>query len=208
MKDEKQSWINDTALFYFQIFSRNYGEKFLKKLLKGGGGNSTLCASWYQLSPVFVSQRVSDTALKLLIEKSISITKDPDKRTVVIKKSEIDKHRGMFYNNAKGADNRKSAGKFFHFDHNPSNKKILSLLNDQIREFLDSKITEDAILEQLGNYLESIQSVDLITVEQDQIRTSADLQDAPLTKEERDKILHDEWWTLNIDSRRKKSDGK
>ena len=69
----KEKWIEDTALFYFRIFSADYGDLFLNKLLKGGGGNSTLCASWYQLSPVFVPERISATALNLLIERSKSV---------------------------------------------------------------------------------------------------------------------------------------
>ena len=208
MKTNKQKWINDTALFYFQIFSGTYGEQFLKKLLKGGGGNSTLCASWYQLSPVFVPQRISNSAVELLDKKSISIEKNSKKRIVTIKKSIIDSNHTMFYHNAKGSKNRKDAGKFFHFDHNPSNKKILSLLNGKVKEYMDSKITENEILKQLADYLEHIQTVDLITVEQDQIRTNADRADEPLTKEKRDEILNDEWWTLNIDSTRRKSNGK
>ena len=37
-------WIKDTALIFYQIFSVDYADvKFEDKLLRGGGGNSTLC---------------------------------------------------------------------------------------------------------------------------------------------------------------------
>jgi len=191
-----QKWIEDTALFYFRIFSGNYGEDFLNKLLKGGGGNSTLCASWYQLSPVFVPQRVSGHALALLREKTFDIIQEDNK--IKLKKSQIKYNHIMFYNNAKGAQNRINIGKLFHFDHNPSNKKILSLLNSRIKDYMDSQVSENDILIDLSNYLKTIQTVDLITVEQDEIRTNADRDDRPLTNTERDVLINDTWYELEI----------
>lgn len=84
-----QKWIEDTVMFYFSIFSGNYGEDFLNKLLKGGGGNSTLCASWYQLSPVFVPQRIGEAALTLLREKSFDIIEECN--TIKVKKIKFKK---------------------------------------------------------------------------------------------------------------------
>ena len=194
--NNNQKWIEDTALFYFRIFSGNYGEDFLNKLLKGGGGNSTLCASWYQLSPVFVPQRISGTALNSLREKSFDIIEEDN--TIRIKKSQIQENHIMFYNNAKGAQKRIIAGKYFHFDHNPSNKKILSLLNERIKGFMESQVSEQDILLDLSEYLKTIQTVDLITVEQDEIRTSADRDDLPLTNAQRDALINDTWYTLEI----------
>jgi hypothetical protein len=194
--NKTQKWIEDTALFYFRIFSGNYGEDFLKKLLKGGGGNSTLCASWYQLSPVFVPQRISGAALSLLREKSFDIIEEGNK--IRLKKSQVKANHGMFYNNAKGAQKRIIAGKYFHFDHNPSNKKILSLLNERIKGFMESQVSEQDILLDLSEYLKTIQTVDLITVEQDEIRTSADRDDLPLTNAQRDDLINDTWYTLEI----------
>lgn len=196
MTNKTQKWIEDTALFYFRIFSGNYGEDFLKKLLKGGGGNSTLCASWYQLSPVFVPQRVSSQAVHRLREKAFDIVEHEN--TIRLRKIDLKDNHTMFYNNAKGAENRTRAGKFFHFDHNPSNKKILSLLNDRIKEFMNSHVSEQEILVDLSEYLKTIQTVDLITVEQDEIRTSADREDRPLTNSERDALLNDNWYWLEI----------
>lgn len=194
--NKTQKWIEDTALFYFRIFSGNYGEDFLNKLLKGGGGNSTLCASWYQLSPVFVPQRISGAALSLLREKSFDIIEKGNK--IRLKKSQVKENHVMFYNNAKGAQKRIIAGKYFHFDHNPSNKKILSLLNERIKGFMESQVSEQDILLDLSEYLKTIQTVDLITVEQDEIRTSADRDDLPLTNAQRDDLINDTWYTLEI----------
>ncbi|MDY0277709.1 MAG: hypothetical protein RBQ97_06460 [Acholeplasma sp.] len=194
--NKTQKWIEDTALFYFRIFSGNYGEDFLNKLLKGGGGNSTLCASWYQLSPVFVPQRISGAALTLLREKSFDIIEEGNK--IRLKKSQIKENHVMFYNNAKGAEKRTIVGKYFHFDHNPSNKKILSLLNAKIKGFMESQVSEQDILLDLSEYLKTIQTVDLITVEQDEIRTNADRDDLPLTNAQRDDLINDTWYTLEI----------
>lgn len=193
---EKQKWIEDTALFYFRIFSGTYGDKFLKKLLKGGGGNSTLCASWYQLSPVFVPKRISGSALNLLKENSFDVIEDGS--TVRLNKKDLVNRHLVFYNNAKGAQNRINTGKLFHFDHNPSNKKILSLLNDRIKNYMESQVSEQEILNDLSEYLKTIQTVDLITVEQDEIRTNADRADFPLTNIERDSLLGDNWYVLEI----------
>jgi hypothetical protein len=191
-----QRWIEDTALFYFRIFSGNYGEDFLNKLLKGGGGNSALCASWYQLSPVFVPQRVSGKALDLLKEKGFNIVQNGN--LVKLKKSDIKVKHNLFYNNAKGAQNRIIVGKLFHFDHNPSNKKILSLLNKRIKDYMDSQVSEQELLYDLSEYLKTIQTVDLITVNQDDIRTNADREDRSLTNYERDNLLNDTWYELEI----------
>lgn len=69
----------------------------------------------------------------------------------------------MFYNNAKGAQKRIITGKYFHFDQNPSNKKILSPLNDRIKGFMESEVSEQDILLDLSQYLKTIQTVDWIT---------------------------------------------
>ena len=45
----------------------------------------------------------------------------------------------MFSSNAKGAENRKKNGQYFHFDHNPSNKKVLMLLKNKIQDNKDKE---------------------------------------------------------------------
>lgn len=193
---DKEKWIEDTALFYFRIFSGDYGDKFLKKLLKGGGGNSTLCASWYELSPVFVPYRISRSALNLLKENSFDVIEVGN--TVRLNKKDLKNRHLLFYNNAKGSENRINIGKLFHFDHNPSNKKILALLNDRIKNYMESQVSEREILVDLSEYLKTIQTVDLITVQQDEIRTTTDRLDKPLTNLERDSLLGDNWYVLEI----------
>ena len=57
-------------MLFYQIFSVDYkDEDFIRKLLSGGGGNSTLCATWMQLVGVFIKNRISEKAYNLLIEK-------------------------------------------------------------------------------------------------------------------------------------------
>lgn len=100
----------------------------------------------------------------------------------------------MFHNNAKWAENRTKAGKFFHFDHNPSNKKVLELLNERIKLHKNS----DGFLEELTEYIKTIQTIDLITVYEDDTRTSKDLdsRESPLSSEERDRLLGTVFYSL------------
>ena len=174
-KDEK--WIKDTALLFYQIFSVDYeNERFENKLLQGGGGNSTLCSTWTQLSDSFIKYRISKNAYDLLI----SIINVPDRNMIIEQGNCVTipynfifkKYSYLFSSNAKGAVNRKKNGQYFHFDHNPSNKKVLTLLKSKIKE---NKDKED-FLKILTKYIKKIQTVDLITVEEDDIRTQADLK--------------------------------
>ena len=191
-------WIKNTALLFYQIFSVGYeAEAFINKLLSGGGGNSTLCATWMQLVKVFIKRRISKPAYHLLLEK----VTDEDKNkirlecdTVFISKKIHAKYLAFFFNNAKGAENRINAGKFFHFDHNPSNKKVLELLCDKIK----SHKNEAGFLEKLTEYVKSVQTLDLITVQEDDIRTNADRQspNGPLSSQERDDLLKTTFYSL------------
>jgi hypothetical protein len=63
---------------------------------------------------------------------------------------------------------------------------------------MESQVSEQDILLDLSEYLKTIQTVDLITVEQDEIRTSADRDDLPLTNAQRDALINDTWYTLEI----------
>ncbi len=171
--------VRDTALIFYQIFSVDYEEdKFLDKLLKGGGGNSTLCSTWTQLSDRFIKYRISKNAYSLLM----SLIDDSDKKLVIEKDNCVTipekliykKYYSLFFNNAKGAVNRKNNGKYFHFDHNPSNKKVFILLKNEISKNKD--VDKEEFLRRLSDYIKQIQIVDLITVEEDDIRTLADLK--------------------------------
>ena len=62
----KEMWINQAAIFYYQIFSGEYEEWFQEKMLQGGGGNSILCGSWMKISANFLEYRISGEALHLL----------------------------------------------------------------------------------------------------------------------------------------------
>lgn len=200
-KKVSDEWINDTALLFYQIFSVDYEDaKFNAKLMAGGGGNSTLCSTWTQLSEVFLNYRISKRAYKLLL----NLISKEDKKLIIKNEKEItiskkiiyDKYRGLFFNNAKGVVNRKNNGKYFHFDHNPSNKKVLSLLKSKVKEEKDNP----NFLVELTNYVKHVQTVDLITVEEDDKRTSADLKlkNDKMDAFERDKLINTEFYNLHI----------
>ncbi len=191
-------WIKNTALLFYQIFSADYNdEAFIKKLLSGGGGNSTLCATWMQLVKVFIKRRISKPAYHLLLEKVADEDKNKirlESDTVFISKKIYTKYPAFFFNNAKGAENRTNAGKFFHFDHNPSNKKVLELLCDKVK----SHKNEAGFLDELTEYVKSVQTLDLITVQEDDIRTNADRKSSngPLSSQERDDLLKTTFYSL------------
>ena len=201
-KEAQKQWIRDTALIFYQIFSVDYeNEDFSQKLLKGGGGNSTLCSTWTQLSDCFIKYRISEKAYDGILQK-INAT---DRKLIVKNDNHVTipydfiykKYHKLFFNNAKGAENRKKNGKYFHFDHNPSNKKVLLELK---KEITNNKRNEEVFLKKLANYIKQIQTVDLITVEEDDIRTKADLNQKKdkLNSTERDKISKSSFYDLNI----------
>ncbi len=195
---DAEKWVKNTALLFYQIFSVDYeDEVFIKKLLSGGGGNSTLCATWMQLVQFFVKHRISETAYNLLLEELDDEDLDKirlEENTVYISKKIYDKYHSMFANNAKGAENRINVGKYFHFDHNPSNKKVLELLCNKIKLHKN----EEGFIEELTQYVNSVQTLDLITVEEDDIRTSADRRNpnGPLSSDERDELLNTTFYNL------------
>ena len=190
-----KKWIKNTALLFYQIFSADYeGKSFINKILSGGGGNSTLCSTWTHLADNFITHRISENAYNLLINKLDDEDKSKvrlENDTVFISKYIYKKYHTLFFNNAKGAKNRINAGKFFHFDHNPSNKKVLKLLYTRIK----SSRKEDGFLEKLTEYVGSVQKLDLITVEEDDIRTSADRKSL-LSLKERDNLLNTKFYSL------------
>ncbi len=200
-KQISAEWINDTALLFYQIFSVDYEDaSFNTKIMAGGGGNSTLCSTWTQLSDDFLGYRISKKAYKLLL----NLISGEDKKKIIKQENDIfipkkiiyDKYRGLFFNNAKGVVNRKNSGKYFHFDHNPSNKKVLSLLKSKVKEIKD----KPDFLNELANYVKHVQTVDLITVEEDDVRTKADLKlkENKMDALERDKLLKTKFYNLHI----------
>ena len=199
-KEVNKKWIKDVALFFYQIFSVKYENKeFVKRLLMGGGGNSTLCSTWTHLSDDFIEYRISKKAYNLLLEKVESndkkyIVKNGDTVSITkIKKKK--KYHQLFFNNAKCAKNRKLKSKYFHFDHNPSNRKVLLKIKGKIEEHDYS----DEYLEELSQYIKQIQTVDLITVEEDDIRTYADQNlKEKLEAHERDLLTKSKFYNLEI----------
>ena len=196
MKNEK--WINDTALLFYQIFSTEYEcDDFCHTLTLGGGGNSPLCATWEKFSNSFVIRRISKNAYNLLMSKLSEDEKKQiikDKNKVTIPKRIIEKDRkSWFKNNAKSLEKRRENDKFFHFDHNPSNKKVLVILKKLIKENKDNP----DYVKKLAVKLKKIQYLDLITVEEDEKRTSEDrkLKDK-LSSYERDKLIGGEFYYL------------
>ena len=198
---ENKKWIKDTALLFYQIFSVDYeDEGFLNKLLAGGGGNSTLCSTWMHLNGSFVKYRISKAAYELLLEKISEEDRTKvrlENETVYISKIIDKNYHGLFYNNAKGANNRKKVGKFFHFDHNPSNKKVLELLNSKIKK----RESEENFINELASYIETVQTIDLITIYEDDKRTYADRQskNGPLSSSERDELLETQFYALKYE---------
>lgn len=193
-----EKWTRNTALLFYQIFSVDYEQEvFLNKILSGGGGNSTLCSTWMHLNEIFINYRISETAYNLLLEKVSNEDKNKislENDTVFISKKIYKKYHTLFFHNAKKAENRTIVGKFFHFDHNPSNKKVLELLSNKIK----MKKNETGFLEELTEYVKSVQTLDLITVQEDDIRTFADRRslNGPLSAEERDSLLNTKFYTL------------
>ena len=193
VKEVSEKWIRDTAKIFYQIFAVDYEDaEFIKKLLTGGGGNSTLCSTWTHLSDDFIKRRISKSAFERLINMI-----DVNERKMIKKENNIitipqcifDNYHGAFYNNAKGADNRKKNGKYFHFDHNPSNKQVLITLYNYKNDY--NKLVKE---------IHTIQTVDLITVEQDDIRTNADrlAKSEKLTGKQRDELIQDEIYDLIV----------
>lgn len=190
-----EKWVKNTSLLFYQIFSVDYDdEAFINKILSGGGGNSTLCSTWMHLVDNFITRRISENAYNLLINKLDDGDKSKvrlENDTVFISKGIYKKYHSWFSNNAKGAENRTNAGKFFHFDHNPSNKKVLELLYTKIKAHKE----EEGFFEELTEYVGSVQKLDLITVQEDDIRTSADRK-GPLSLEKRDSLLNTKFYSL------------
>lgn len=200
-KEVNEKWIRDTALIFYQIFSVDYeDEMFENKLLQGGGGNSTLCSTWTQLSDSFTKYRISKKAYNLLINiinaDDRNLIMKTDNCVTISSKIIKKKYPYLFSSNQKGSKNRKKNGQYFHFDHNPPNKTILELLKNEVRKNID----KEDVLERLTDYIKQIQTVDLITVEEDEIRTNTDkkLKDYRMTALERDEIIDAEFYDLDI----------
>jgi hypothetical protein len=187
---EKEKIIESTAKLLLNVFSDKYDPWFESQLVAGGGGNSMFVNAWAKPSAKFIRIRISKEAEKRLAEHGYSSLND------------IPKH--FLRHNAKGADNRREAGKELHADHNPGNTKVLHLIRDKVRSY-DQAISYDEKLEDLKSFIREIQTLDIITIEQDDIRTLADSKMTKseknmLSGEQRDILLHDSFDDLPDDT--------
>ena len=201
---DKEKWMQNTACLFSQVFSVDYkDEVFLNKILSGGGGNSTLCSTWMHLVEYFIPYRISKTAFislkeKLADEDKCALRLDEASKTVFMSKYICKKYHSMFHNNKKGAKDRNEVGKYFHYDHNPSNKKVLSLLFNKVNSEKDNK----DFLKDFTDYVKNVQTLDLITIDEDDIRTGAERKNkkgGPLSASERDNLLRTEFYKLVIE---------
>ena len=183
--------LDSTARFMFNVFnskSGNYCEEFDNLLMSGGGGNSMFVNCWSKPSYHFVKKRISSEAKRVLRENNYS---------------SLDEAPHSFKcNNAKGAEKRIAKGKRLHLDHNPGNVKVLEMIRTKCREYDPDKVEYQTIINDLKEFLRNIQTLDWITVEQDDIRTYGDeIHTKPekdmMTHDERDELLNDTWEYLD-----------
>lgn len=181
--------LDSTARFMYNVFnskSGNYCKAFENLLMSGGGGNSMFVNCWTKPSSYFIRVRISGEAEKKLFEFGYNdINSAP---------------HDFKHNNAKGASKRIKNGKYLHLDHNPGNVKVLQLIRDKCRSY-DASLEYEEIINDFKNYLKSIQTLDWITVEQDDKRTYADSEYTKgeknmMSHDERDALLNDTWKCL------------
>lgn len=185
-----ENMLDSTARFMFNVFnvkSGNYCKEFDELLLKGGGGNSMFVNCWSKPSSYFAKKRISGEASKRLKEFNYATLNDAPS--------------SFKHNNAKGAQKRIANGKHLHLDHNPGNVKVLELIKNRCREYDPDKTSYEDIIKDLKDYFSTIQTLDWITVEQDDIRTYKDQnytkkQKDKMNHEERDLLLNDTWENL------------
>ena len=170
--------LDSTARFMFNVFNKksgNYSEEFETLLMSGGGGNSMFVNCWSKPSYYFVKKRISGEAINILHEHGYKTIDDAP--------------HGFKHNNAKGAEKRIANGKYLHLDHNPGNVKVLELIREKCREYDLETTNYETIISEIKSYLLTIQTLDWITVEQDDVRTYGDEHHS---KAEKDKMTHDE----------------
>ena len=191
VKDISDIMLDNLAKLLFAIFCKDYDKNFEKLLLSGGGGNSMFVNVWTKPSRYFAKIRISSQSIKTLKEHNYN---KEDLKDRVPKE--------FIKNNAKTIQKRKSHGKFLHIDHNPSNVKVLELISNKIKNLNKGSYTKKEKIEKLKKSLKNIQSIDIITVEQDHKRTNSDLtyskkEKDKMTKKQRDFLLKDKFIVLD-----------
>lgn len=191
VKNISDIMLDNLAKLLFAIFSEDYDKNFEKLLLSGGGGNSMFVNVWTKPSRYFAKIRISSQSIKTLKKH------DYDKEDLTDRVP-----KKFIKNNAKTIQKRKNNGKFLHIDHNPSNVKVLELISNKIKNLNKCFYTKKEKIEKLKNFLKNIQSLDIITVEQDHKRTNGDnkyskKEKDKMTKKQRDFLLKDKFIVLD-----------
>lgn len=170
--------LTDTAKLFLQVFSQNYCGEFERMLVAGGGGNSMFVNAWSKPSKKFVRCRISSQA-RLRLQKcghnNINNVQDIP--------------HSFLHNNAKKIETRRRAGKELHMDHNPSNVFVLRSIRDRVCSYPPNCAYDDK-LNDLVEFIRNIQTLDIITIEQDEVRTRTHNVEN-MSAQERDRLLND-----------------
>lgn len=178
--------LESTAKLMLGVFSEDYDNRFEEMLVSGGGGNSMFVNAWQKPSKEFIKARISAQAKKRLADHGYTLETMPHK---------------FLCHNAKGAQKRKANGKELHMDHNPGNVKVLHLIRDRVRSYKNKGWSYEQQLADLKEFIRGVQTLDIITVEQDDIRTLKDdkftkKQKDMMSSKERDELLDDDFEEL------------
>jgi len=122
------------------------------------------------LSKYFVKTRISSKAKKIL-------DSNPDLN--------LNKRSALFSSNQKSVEKRKKLGQLLHRDHNPSNNYVLRKIRDEVRSY--NNLTVEEGISKLKEFIKTIQTIDIITVEQDEIRNKHN----DISAKERDGLIND-----------------
>lgn len=166
--------VNDILDFlsciFYSLYSKKYGAFLEKEIIRGGGGNSPICPIQINLSKYFVKTRISSKAKKIL-------DSNPDLN--------LNKRSALFSSNQKSVEKRKKLGQLLHRDHNPSNNYVLRKIRDEVRSY--NNLTVEEGISKLKEFIKTIQTIDIITVEQDEIRNKHN----DISAKERDGLIND-----------------
>lgn len=184
---DSEDILESTAKLMLRVFSENYDARFEKMLVSGGGGNSMFVNAWQKPSKEFIKARISSQEKKRLKKYKYTLDTMPDK---------------FIHSDAKGAKNRKAAGKHLHMDHNPGNVVVLVLIKNRVKSYSRKWWwSKKRKIADLKDFIKDIQTLDFITVEQDDVRTRGDTklktsEKAMLSAKERDELLGDDFEEL------------
>ena len=189
-KYDCENILDGTARLMFNVFNRKtgvYNNDYDMLMMSGGGGNSLFINCWQQASFYIDRVRISGDAQKRLKAYGYSSIEDAENR-----------NSSFLHNNAKGAEKRRAAGKHLHADHNPGNKKVIEMIKQKCRSYNPDTDDYEKTISEIKEYLRTVQTIDWITVEQDDVRTYKDTKHTKkekdlMTHEQRDELLHDTW---------------